>query len=93
MLPLLLIVFVALVGFGFLHPVLWVAAAVLVFGAARYGRGDTGDLGFRNDDQAYKEYRDRRDRLDRWDRRYRRQRRGRWNRWDQQDHRRDQERR
>ncbi|MFF7881262.1 hypothetical protein ACH40F_06655 [Streptomyces sp. NPDC020794] len=41
----LLNLLVALFGFsfGFLRPIWWVAAAVLVFGAAQYGRrGDDG---------------------------------------------------
>ncbi|MEU8551776.1 hypothetical protein [Streptomyces roseoverticillatus] len=90
MLSVFLILFAALVGLGFLHPFLWVAAAVLIFGAVRYGRGDAGRPGLFRYDRDYQEYRDRRDRLDRWDRRYRRQRRGRRQR---QDHRQDQERR
>ncbi|GGR07839.1 hypothetical protein [Streptomyces netropsis] len=88
MLPLLLVVCLALIGFGFLHPLLWVAAAVLIFGAVRYGRDDGGRVGSRYD-RDYQEYRDRRDRQERWDRRYRRQRRGRWDRQDRQDHRED----
>ncbi|GGX86988.1 hypothetical protein GCM10010324_35610 [Streptomyces hiroshimensis] len=93
MLSVLLILVVALVGFGFLHPLLWVAAAVLIFGVVRYGRGDAGRPGFFRHGRDYQEYRDRRDRLDRWDRRYRQQRRGRWARQDRRDHRHDQERR
>ncbi|MFF4732512.1 hydrophobic protein [Streptomyces mirabilis] len=39
----LLILLMALFGFGFLRPIWWVAAIVLTFGAAQYGRG--GDDG------------------------------------------------
>ncbi|WP_369171263.1 hypothetical protein AB5J49_26665 [Streptomyces sp. R28] len=88
MFVLLLILIVVLFGLGFLHPIWWVAAAVLVFGATRHGRdrgggwihGDGSDLG------DYRDYQDRRDRQDRWDRRYSRQNRARWRREDRRDH-------
>ncbi|HET6355476.1 hypothetical protein [Streptomyces sp.] len=79
-----LILFLALVGLGFLNPIWWVAAAVLIFGAVHYRRGGYG-RGGRDGDSDYGEYRDYRDRQDRWDRRYSRQRRGRWNRQDRRD--------
>lgn len=44
MFVLLLILIVVLFGLGFLHPLWWVAAAVMVFGATRYGR-DRGEAG------------------------------------------------
>jgi hypothetical protein len=88
---LLLILIVVLFGLGFLHPLWWVAAAVLLFGATRYGRdrgggwirGDGSDLG---DYRDYRDYQERRDRQDRWARRYSRQNRARWRREDRQDH-------
>jgi hypothetical protein len=65
---LLLILIAVLFGFGFLQPIWWVAAAVLVYGATRHGRGRGGgrsrsggsDLG------DYRDYRARRDRRERW---------------------------
>ncbi len=39
MFVLLLVLIVVLFGFGFLNPIWWVAAAVVVFGVTRYGRG------------------------------------------------------
>ncbi|MET7594794.1 hypothetical protein ACWERY_26770 [Streptomyces sp. NPDC004082] len=88
MFVLLLILIAALFGLGFLHPILWVAAAVLVYGATRHvrdrgggrGRGGGSDLG------DYRDYEERRDRQDRWDRRYSRQNRARWQREDRRDH-------
>lgn len=44
MFVLLLILIVVLFGLGFLNPLWWVAAAVLLFGATRYGR-DRGEAG------------------------------------------------
>ena len=87
-LVLLLILIAALFGLGFLDPVWWVAAAVLVFGAAHYSRDRGGGLGRgnRSDLGDYRDYQDRRDRQDRWDRRYSRQNRARWRREDQRDH-------
>ncbi|MCT9079167.1 hypothetical protein [Streptomyces fulvoviolaceus] len=88
MFVLLLILIVALFGLGFLDPLWWVAAAVLVFGATRYGR-DRGGGWIRRDGSDLGEYRDyenRRDRQDRWDRRYSRQHRARWRREDRRDH-------
>lgn len=81
---LLLILILALFGLGFLNPLWWVAAAVLIFGGVHYGRGGGGSAGH-GDDSGYGDYRDYRDRQDRWDRRYRRQRQGRWNRQDRRD--------
>lgn len=78
---LLFILVLVLFGLGFLNPLWWVAATVLVFalvGPGRRGRG-------RGHDSDYGEYKDQRDREDRWERRYRRQRRGRWNRQDRRD--------
>ena len=88
MFVLLLILIAVLFGFGFLQPIWWVAAAVLVYGATRYGRDRGGgrsrsgpsDLG------DYRDYRERRDRRERWDRRYSRQNRARWRREDRRDH-------
>jgi hypothetical protein len=82
MFVLLLIFVVALIGFGFLNPMWWVAAAVLIFGLVHYGRGGSGRRGHGDDP----DYRDYRDQQDRWDRRYSRQRRSRWNRQDRRDH-------
>ncbi|WP_327325369.1 hypothetical protein OG735_24850 [Streptomyces sp. NBC_01210] len=73
--PVLVLVVVALIGFGFMEPVLWVAAAVLVFGHVRYGRGGSRSGGRR--DMEYREYRDRRDHQARLERRYQRENRGR----------------
>ncbi|WP_328671730.1 hypothetical protein OG905_17675 [Streptomyces sp. NBC_00322] len=72
--PLLLLVVVALIGFGFMEPVLWLAAAVLVFGHVRYRRGGARPGG---SDTEYREYRERRDRQARMERRYQRENRGR----------------
>jgi hypothetical protein len=88
---LLLVLIVVLFGLGFLNPLWWVAAAVLLFGATRYGRDrgggwirdDGSDLGDHQDDRGYQECRDRQDR---WDRRYSRQNRARWRREDRRDH-------
>ncbi|GAA1369511.1 hypothetical protein [Streptomyces beijiangensis] len=80
MLVLLLILLVLLFGLGFLNPIWWVAAAIVVYGLVRTGRSRGRDAG-----SDYGDYRDYRDRQDRWDRRYRRQRRGRWNRQDRRD--------
>jgi hypothetical protein len=86
---LLLILIAALFALGFLHPIWWVAAAVLVYGATRNARDRGGvrgrggsDLG----DYDYREYQERRDRQDRWERRYSRQNRGRRQREDRRDH-------
>ncbi|WP_406334911.1 hypothetical protein [Streptomyces sp. NBC_00203] len=87
MFVLLLILIVVLFGLGFLHPLWWVAAAVMVFGATRYGR-DRGGGWIRGDGSDFGEYRDyekRRDSQDRWDRRYSRQYRARWRREDRRD--------
>ncbi|MER5886074.1 hypothetical protein ABT160_19820 [Streptomyces sp. NPDC001941] len=64
--PLTLVLFVALVAFGFSQPVLWVAAGVLAFIGLRDGTGGS----------EYREYRDRRDRQERFNRRYLRERPG-----------------
>ncbi|MCL6668768.1 hypothetical protein [Streptomyces panaciradicis] len=90
MFVLLLILVAALFALGFLHPIWWVAAAVLVYGTTRYardrggvrGRGGGSDPG----DYDYRDYQERRDRQDRWERRYSRQNRGRWQREDRRDH-------
>ncbi|MFF1741031.1 hypothetical protein [Streptomyces mirabilis] len=88
MFVLLLILIVVLFGLGFLSPLWWVAAGVLVFGATRYGRGDVGGWirGDGSDLGEYRDYENRRDRQDRWDRRYSRQYRARWRREDRRDH-------
>ncbi|WP_405553125.1 hypothetical protein OIE52_45660 [Streptomyces canus] len=91
---LLLILFAVLFGFGFLHPIWWVAAAVLAYGATRHGRGHGGgrsrdggsDLGDYRGPRDYQDYRERRDRQDRWDRRYTRQNRARRRREDRREH-------
>ncbi|MCX4457973.1 hypothetical protein OG585_36110 [Streptomyces sp. NBC_01340] len=72
MFVLLLILIVVLFGLGFLSPLWWVAAGVLVFGATRYGRGDGGGWirGDGSDLGEYRDYENHRDRQDRWDRRY-----------------------
>ncbi|MFI1399937.1 hydrophobic protein [Streptomyces sp. NPDC020681] len=49
---LFLILILALVGLGFLNPLWWVAAAVLIFGAVHYGRGGYG-RGGRGGDSDY----------------------------------------
>lgn len=91
MFVLFLVLVGALFAFGFLHPVWWVAAAVLVYGVTHYGRdrgggrsrSDGPDL---EDHRDYRDYREHRDRQDRWDRRYSRQNRARWRREDRRDH-------
>lgn len=91
---LLLILFAVLFGFGFLHPIWWVAAAVLAYGATRHGRGhggglsrgDGSDLGGYRGPRDYQDYRERRDRQGRWDRRYTRQNRARLGREDRREH-------
>ncbi|MFM9442855.1 hypothetical protein [Streptomyces acidiscabies] len=88
MFVLLLVLVAVLFGFGFLHPIWWVAAAVLVYGAIRQGRdhgGGSGPGDYRGP-RDYQEYRHRRDRQNRWDRRYFRQNRARLRREDRQDH-------
>ena len=87
MFVLLLVLIVVLFGLGFLDPVWWVAAAVLVFGAAHYSRDRGGGLGRsdRSDLGDYRVYEQRRDRQDRWDRRYTRRHRARWRREDRRD--------
>lgn len=88
MFVLLVVLIVVLLGLGFLHPLWWVAAAVLLFGLSRYGREPRGGWirGDRSDDLGdYRDYRERRDRQDRWDRRYNRQNRARWRRDDRRD--------
>ncbi|MCK8434264.1 hypothetical protein G3I77_14895 [Streptomyces sp. D2-8] len=88
MFVLLLILIVALFGFGFLNPIWWVAGAVLVYGVTRHGR-DRGGGRSRNgssDLGDYRDYQELRDRRERWDRRYSRQNRARWRREDRRDH-------
>ncbi|MDX3380645.1 hypothetical protein PV682_04170 [Streptomyces niveiscabiei] len=94
MFVLLLVLIAVLFGFGFLHPIWWVAAAVLVYGAIRQGRDHGGGLtrgggsgpGDSRGARDYQEYRQRRDRQNRWDRRYFRQNRARLRREDRRDH-------
>jgi hypothetical protein len=74
---LLLVLVVILFGFGFLHPVWWVAATslVLVFGAAQYGRRGEGggwDRGGSPDPGKYRDLWDRRRHRARWRREVRR---------------------
>ncbi|MGX1907994.1 hypothetical protein ACWIID_03905 [Streptomyces phaeochromogenes] len=88
MFVLLAILIVVLFGLGFMNPIWWVAAAVLVYGAARHGR-DRGGGGIRGDGSDLGDYRDyehRRDRQDRWNRRYSRRHRARWRREDRRDY-------
>ncbi|MDV9168846.1 hypothetical protein R6V09_01630 [Streptomyces sp. W16] len=86
MFVLLLILIVVLFGLGFLNPLWWVAAAVLVFAATRHGRGGGGWIrGDGSDLGEYRDYENRRDRQDRWDRRYSRRHRARWRREDRRD--------
>ncbi len=85
---LLLILILILFGSGFLNPLWWWVAAVLVFGATRHGRdrgggwirGDGSDVG------QYRDYEHRRDPRDRWDRRYSRRHRARWRREGRRDY-------
>lgn len=84
MLVLLIALLAGLLGLGFLSPLWWIAAAVLVYGLLHYGRGGVGGRRHGSDSE-YREYRRHRDRQERWDRRYRRQRRGRWTRQDRRD--------
>ncbi|MFC8095715.1 hypothetical protein [Streptomyces sp. NPDC057301] len=87
MFVLLLILIAVLFGFGFLDPIWWVAAAVLVYGATRHARGRGGgrSRGGSSDLGDYRDYRERRVRQERWDRRYSRQNRARWRREDRRD--------
>ncbi|MFF6877028.1 hypothetical protein ACFY9S_17140 [Streptomyces sp. NPDC012474] len=88
MFVLLLILIVALFGFGFLNPIWWVVGAVLVYGVTRHGR-DRGGGRSRNEGSDlgdYRDYQELRDRRERWDRRYSRQNRARWRREDRRDH-------
>ncbi|MCZ4509077.1 hypothetical protein O3Q52_12850 [Streptomyces sp. ActVer] len=87
MFALLLVLILVLFGLGFLDPVWWVAAAVLVFGAAHYSRdrGGSPGRGNRSDLGDYRGYEQRRDRQDRWDRRYTRRHRARWRREERRD--------
>jgi hypothetical protein len=85
---LLLVLILILFGSGFLNPLWWWVAAVLVFGATRHGpdrgggwiRGDGSDVG------PYRDYEHRRDRQEHWDRRYSRRHRARWRREDRRDY-------
>ncbi|MGW1535573.1 hypothetical protein [Streptomyces aureus] len=88
MFVLLLLLIVVLFGLGFLNSLWWVAAAVLIFCATRYGRDRGGGWirGDGSDLKGYRDYEQRRDRQDRWDRRYSRQNRARWRREDRRDH-------
>ena len=84
MIVLFALLVVALFGFGFLNPLWWAVAALLIFVAVQYGRGGAGGRG-QGGNFEYRDYRDYRDRQDRWDRRYRRQRQGLWRRQDRRD--------
>ncbi|MEU7045790.1 hypothetical protein AB0A77_32670 [Streptomyces varsoviensis] len=70
MIPFVVMLFGALIALGFAYPILWVAAALLLFALTRYGT--LGGLRLR-DDPGYREYRERRVRQDRYDRRFRRE--------------------
>ncbi|MEV0095136.1 hypothetical protein [Streptomyces sp. NPDC050738] len=70
---LLFALIVLLLAAGIVKPVLWVAAAVLIFVYVQYGR-PSGKGRSRNEE--YRAYRDRRDAQNRFDRRYRREHRG-----------------
>jgi len=85
---LLLILVVALFGFGFLHPIWWAVAAVLLYGVTRHGRdlGGGRSRSGSSDLEGYRDYQERRDRRDRWERRYSRHNRARWRREDRRDH-------
>ncbi|MEV0260430.1 hypothetical protein AB0I49_03690 [Streptomyces sp. NPDC050617] len=76
MIPFVVTLFGALVALGFAYPILWVAAALLLFAFTRYGT--LSGLRLR-DDPGYREYRERRVRQDRYDRRFRREQ-ARWGR-------------
>ncbi|WP_019073852.1 hypothetical protein [Streptomyces hokutonensis] len=87
MFVLLLIPVLVLFGLGFLNPLWWMAAAVLVYGVTRLDR-DRGGGRSRDDGSDlgnYRDYQERRDRRERWDRRYNRQHRARRRREDRQD--------
>ncbi|MEV1025064.1 hypothetical protein [Streptomyces sp. NPDC050264] len=75
MIPALLVVFVILVGLGFVKPILWLAAAALIYGIIRYCRRDRP---WRRDDPEYVEYRRSRTQRDRYERRYDADRRSFW---------------
>jgi hypothetical protein len=84
---LLLVLVAVLFGLGFLSPLWWVAAAVLLYAATRHGRdrgGGRSHVG-RSGAGDYREYQERRSRQERWDRRYSRQNRARWRREDRRD--------
>ncbi|KUM86536.1 MULTISPECIES: hypothetical protein [Streptomyces] len=94
MFVLLLVLIAVLFGFGFLQPMWWAVAAVLVYGAIRQSRhrgggpsrgGGSDREGYRAP-RDYRDYRERRDRQDRWDRRYTRQNRARLRRENRRDH-------
>ncbi|MFF4503886.1 hypothetical protein [Streptomyces sp. NPDC001401] len=70
----LLVLIAVLLGFGFLHPIWWVAAAsaVLVFGAVQYGRRGEGGGWDRGGGSDPGEHRDRRTHRARWRREVRR---------------------
>ncbi|MGW7202822.1 hypothetical protein [Streptomyces sp. NPDC054837] len=72
----LVILALILFGFGFLNPLWWLAAAVLVFGSTRYGRNRGGGRG-RRAGSDFGDYRDYENHRDRQDRRYSRQNRAR----------------
>lgn len=72
MIPLLLVLFVALVGLGFLEPVLWLAAGALMYGISRYYRRSRMVL---RDDPEYVEIRRGRIRRDPFERHHESERR------------------
>ncbi|MEU1555440.1 hypothetical protein ABZ517_22320 [Streptomyces scabiei] len=82
-----LVLVAVLFGLGFLDPLWWVAAAVMLFVATRHGRDRGGGRirGDGSDRGDYRDYESRRDRQDRWDRRYSRQHRARLRREDRED--------
>lgn len=84
---LLLVLIVVMFALGFLNPVWWLVAGVLVFGLARNSRDRGGGWGngARSDLGGYRDYQQRRNRQEQWDRRYRRQHRAQWRREDRRD--------
>ncbi|MEU5999349.1 hypothetical protein ABZ837_16160 [Streptomyces sp. NPDC047197] len=67
MIPVLLVLFVVLVAFGFLEPILWLAAAGLLYGITHYHRRSRL---VPRDDPEYVEFRRGRILRDRFERRY-----------------------
>ncbi|MER5886729.1 hypothetical protein ABT160_23130 [Streptomyces sp. NPDC001941] len=92
----LFLLLAVLFGLGFLSPLWWVAAAVVLFGVIAPGRGDTGGWARRRgsdgsryrdyqDYRAYRDYREYQDRRYAWPRRYRRRPRDEQRREERQD--------